>query len=187
MAFTFNWAGINAPAIQGGSNNYQQAIRNDAASWGDAARGYKINQANKEYADLLNKQYRMSEIQGRIKQLEARNAEIRQQIQGMGQNAISVEPDPAAISDTYIGQVGGVNTPANISGIPIRNAFSAFNPNDPYATGTGINDGFNNVKYIQSQIGTNPDGIWGKKSRRAWVKNPVFLGDRIGGWENLED
>lgn len=131
MAFTFNWAGINAPAIQGGSNNYQQSIRNDAASWGDAARGYKINQANKEYADLLNKQYRMSEIQGRIKQLEQRNAEIRQQIQGMGQTIAEELPGPA-FPDNYYGQAGNmeyplrdmnIKTPMNISGIPVDNAF----------------------------------------------------------------
>ena len=88
MAFTFNWAGINAPAIQGGSNNYQQAIRNDAASWGDAARGYKINQANKEYADLLkefenpNTKAKILEIKAEIARLEKRNEEIKQQIGG---------------------------------------------------------------------------------------------------------
>lgn len=118
MAFTFNWAGINAPAIQGGSNNYQQSIRNDAGSWGDAARGYKINKANKEYADLLNKQYRMSEIQGRIKQLEQRNAEIRQQIQGMGQTAVAAVPT----------RIDNVVSPMSIDGYTVQNAFGDFKP-----------------------------------------------------------
>ena len=183
MAFTFNWTGFSTPEIRGGSNDYQRTIREDSSNFGGALRGYEVKKANQEYADILDSKAKIQTISARIAQLEQRNAELRSQLQGMAQNAISVEPEPAAIPDTYIGQVGGVNTPANISGVPIRNAFSAFNPNDPYTTGTGINDGFNNVKYIQSQIGTNPDGVWGRKSRRAWVKNPVFLGDRIGGWE----
>lgn len=123
MAFTFNWAGINAPAIQGGSNNYQQSIRNDAGSWGDAARGYKINKANKEYADLLNKQYRMSEIQGRIKQLEQRNAEIRQQIQGMGQTAVAAAPEYAVPT-----RIDNVVSPMSIDGYTVQNAFGDFKP-----------------------------------------------------------
>ena len=101
MAFTFNWAGVNINPIQGGSNNYQQTIRNDSANWGNAARGAEQYIANRKYAQILDKQYRMAEIQGRIKQLEARNAEIRQQIQGMAQTAVAptqYQPSPAFVS-----------------------------------------------------------------------------------------
>lgn len=88
MAFTFNWAGINAPAIQGGSNNYQQAIRNDAASWGGAVRGYEQRKANQEYADMLkefenpNTKAKILEIKAEIARLEKRNEEIKAQIGG---------------------------------------------------------------------------------------------------------
>lgn len=101
MAFTFNWAGVNINPIQGGSKNYQQTIRNDAANWGGAVRGYEQRKANQEYATILDKQHRMAEIQGRIKQLEARNAEIRNQIQGMAQTAVAptqYQPSPAFVS-----------------------------------------------------------------------------------------
>lgn len=187
MAFTFNWTGFSTPEIRGGSNDYQRTIREDSSNFGGALRGYEIKKANQEYADILDSKAKIQTITARIAQLEQRNAELRNQLQGMAPVAVEPNDPSAAYPDNYYAQVGDVSTPANISGIPIRNAFSAFNPNDPYATGTGINDGFNNVKYIQSQLGIKPDGIWGKKSRRAWVKNPVFLGDRIGGWENLED
>lgn len=83
MAFTFNWAGVNIPTIQGGSNNYQQTIRNDASNWGNALRGYEQRKANQEYADMLgqysNGNPRIAEIEAEIKQLEAQNAELEKQ------------------------------------------------------------------------------------------------------------
>lgn len=83
MAFTFNWAGVNIPTIQGGTNNYQQTIRNDASSWGNALRGYEQRKANQEYADMLgqysNGNPRIAEIEAEIKQLEAQNAELEKQ------------------------------------------------------------------------------------------------------------
>lgn len=83
MAFTFNWAGVNIPTVQGGTNNYQQTIRNDAAHWGNALRGYEQRKANQEYADMLgqysNGNPRIAEIEAEIKQLEAQNAELEKQ------------------------------------------------------------------------------------------------------------
>lgn len=83
MAFTFNWAGVNIPTIQGGTNNYQQTIRNDASNWGNALRGYEQRKANQEYADMLgqysNGNPRIAEIEAEIKQLEAQNAELEKQ------------------------------------------------------------------------------------------------------------
>ena len=80
MAFTFNWAGVNIPTIQGGSKDYQQTIRSDAANWGNALKGYERRQADNEYADLIDKRDRISQIMARISALETRNQEIRQQI-----------------------------------------------------------------------------------------------------------
>lgn len=83
MAFTFNWAGVNIPTVQGGTNNYQQTIRNDASNWGNALRGYEQRKANQEYADMLgqysNGNSRIAEIEAEIKQLEAQNAELEKQ------------------------------------------------------------------------------------------------------------
>ena len=83
MAFTFNWAGVNIPTVQGGTNNYQQTIRNDASNWGNALRGYEQRKANQEYADMLgqysNGNPRIAEIEAEIKQLEAQNAELEKQ------------------------------------------------------------------------------------------------------------
>ena len=45
MAFTFNWAGVNTPQIQGGSRNYQQTIRSDAQAAGNLVRGYEQRKA----------------------------------------------------------------------------------------------------------------------------------------------
>lgn len=88
MAFTFNWAGVNINPIQGGSNNYQQTIRNDAANWGGAVRGYEQRKANQEYADMLkefdnpNTKAKILEIKAEIARLEKRNEEIKAQIGG---------------------------------------------------------------------------------------------------------
>ena len=174
MAFTFNWTGFSTPEIRGGSNDYQRTIREDSSNFGGALRGYEVKKANQEYADILDKKGKSSTISARIAQLEQRNAELRSQLQGMAQNAVDANDPGAAYPDNYYAQVGDMSTPANISGIPIRNAFASFDPKTaPKA----------DVQYVQGLIGTKPDGIWGKKSRRAWVNNPVFLGDRFGGWE----
>lgn len=88
MAFTFNWAGVNINPIQGGSNNYQQTIRNDAANWGNALRGYEQRKASQEYADILkgfnnpNNATRILELEAEIKRLEQRNEEIKAQLGG---------------------------------------------------------------------------------------------------------
>ena len=88
MAFTFNWAGVNIPTVQGGTNNYQQTIRNDAAHWGNALRGYEQRKANQEYADILNgfnnpnTSAKIAELQAELARLEQRNEEIKAQIGG---------------------------------------------------------------------------------------------------------
>lgn len=87
MAFTFNWAGMNVPQIQGGSRNYQQTIRSDAQAAGNLVRGYEQRKAAQEYADILNgfKGADMSEvtaIEQEIASLKQRNAEIMTQLGG---------------------------------------------------------------------------------------------------------
>lgn len=81
MAFTFNWAGGQSiPTIKGGDNSYQQTIRNDAANWGSALRGYETRKANQEYADLLGGNVsEIAAIKAEIAALEKRNAELASQ------------------------------------------------------------------------------------------------------------
>lgn len=81
MAFTFNWArGQSIPTIKGGDNSYQQTIRNDAANWGSALRGYETRKANQEYADMLGGNVsEIAAIKAEIAELEQRNAELASQ------------------------------------------------------------------------------------------------------------
>ena len=81
MAFTFNWArGQSIPTIKGGDNSYQQTIRNDAANWGNALRGYETRKANQEYADMLGGNVsEIAAIKAEIAALEKRNAELASQ------------------------------------------------------------------------------------------------------------
>lgn len=119
MAFTFNWAGISVPDIKGGSNDYQKQIREDAANWGNAVRGYERKQADKEYADLLGKRDRISQIMARISELETRNQEIRQQLGQTTQTMVmpnqpvnaptfvSTPEHPAPVNYPYSNPIGG--------------------------------------------------------------------------------
>lgn len=119
MAFTFNWAGVNIPTIQGGSKDYQQTIRSDAANWGNALKGYERRQADNEYADLLDKRDRISQIMARISALETRNQEIRQQIGAAVQTPVmanqpvqtpafvSTEEHPTPTNYPYSNAIGG--------------------------------------------------------------------------------
>lgn len=81
MAFTFNWArGQSIPTIKGGDRSYQQTIRNDAANWGSALRGYDTRKANQEYADMLGGNVsEIAAIKAEIAALEKRNAELASQ------------------------------------------------------------------------------------------------------------
>lgn len=88
MAFTFNWSGINVPDIQGGSRDYQQTIRADAANAGNAVRGYEQKKADWDYANIL-KSYDNPDVSGDVMKLKAelvrlqqRNEEIRKQLGG---------------------------------------------------------------------------------------------------------
>ena len=81
MAFTFNWArGQSIPTIKRGDRSYQQTIRNDAANWGSALRGYETRKANQEYADMLGGNVsEIAAIKAEIAALEKRNAELASQ------------------------------------------------------------------------------------------------------------
>ena len=88
MSFTFNWAGVNVPTIQGGNNDFQRLAREDGASWGNAVRGYEQRKASQEYADMLG-QYdpidnnaKIMELMTELRTLEQRNEEIKAQLGG---------------------------------------------------------------------------------------------------------
>lgn len=81
MSFTFNWAGVNVNPVQ--VKDRSQQIREDAGKWGRAVRGYTVDKANDEYANLLQEYSkgdpRIAEIQNKISALEAQNAELMEQ------------------------------------------------------------------------------------------------------------
>lgn len=88
MSFTFNWAGVQVPQIET-QNNMKQSIA-DAGNFGRAARGFVVDQADKEYQDIL-KNYsegaerssnKLEALKAELARLKARNEEIRQQIGG---------------------------------------------------------------------------------------------------------
>lgn len=86
MSFTFNWAGIHVNPVQ--VKDRSQQIREDAGNWGKAVRGYQVNKANNEYADML-KEYdnpsnkvQIMELKAEIARLEKRNEEIKAQLGG---------------------------------------------------------------------------------------------------------
>lgn len=118
MAFTFNWAGFGNPEIKGGSSEYLKSMRDDFGNAGAAVRGYKIDEANKEYADILDSKNKIGTISARISQLEQRNAELRMKLQQMGQ--VAVAPNPEYAMPT---RVGNVIAPMNYEGYPVSNAF----------------------------------------------------------------
>lgn len=81
MGFSFNWAGVNVPQIQGGSRNYQQTIRSDAQAAGNMVRGYEQRKAAQEYADILGgNANEVASIKAEIARLEQRNAELEAQV-----------------------------------------------------------------------------------------------------------
>lgn len=88
MSFTFNWAGVQVPVAET-KNNMKQSIT-DAGNFGRAARGFVVDQADKEYQGILNDYTQNQELSRRnvealraeLAQLKARNEEIRQLIGG---------------------------------------------------------------------------------------------------------
>lgn len=92
MGFSFNWNGVTVPQAQiEGNAAVQNRSRQDAAAWGQAARGYvdrkKAEEAAQEYADIIGSFGQdqqqgpdVAAIQQEIQRLKARNAEIAQQL-----------------------------------------------------------------------------------------------------------
>lgn len=87
MAFTFNWAGVqgvNPIAVADRTN----LVRDDAANFGSAVRGYEQRKASQEYADILkgfnnpNTSAKIAELQAELARLEQRNEAIKAQLGG---------------------------------------------------------------------------------------------------------
>ena len=87
MAFSFNWAGLQAPQVSLGQEADLDAV---GANLGKALRGYRNREAAEEYADKI-KQYRMgrnasdagradriSQIKQEIARLETENAQLKE-------------------------------------------------------------------------------------------------------------
>lgn len=86
MAFSFNWAGVTVPQAQKAADRTQMTL-DLGKDLGSAVRGYKVDQANKEYASMLDEYgtsgNRIAEIEKQIAELEAANAELMQRKQAL--------------------------------------------------------------------------------------------------------
>ena len=132
MAFSFNWAGIDIPQIQV-KDRWAEA-REDAANIGKALRGYEKREADREYADILERRNseleRMDGISARIASLQKRNGEIREILASMEQN--SVNPDEYNGKGIYPGGIDmnldrslmprEIQGPS-VSGVPVNSVF----------------------------------------------------------------
>lgn len=87
MGFSFSWAGLNVPRVESRNQATLDNLNKDAANLGKAARGWQNSIYDEEYAGMAEGRNgalkRMDEISAQIARLERRNAEIRQQLQGM--------------------------------------------------------------------------------------------------------
>ena len=132
MAFSFNWAGLNVPQIQV-KDRWEEA-REDAATIGKALRGYEKREADREYADILERRNseldRMDGISARIASLQKRNGEIREILASMEQNPVN--PDEYNGKGIYPGGLDmnldrslmprDIQGPS-VSGVPVNSVF----------------------------------------------------------------
>ena len=169
MAFSFNWQGLNVPEV-----NYFDAVRdpNVGANLGKAARGYENRKAAKEYADKI-RDYRMGRsasqntdasrieaIKNEIAALKEQNAMMDAQLQGS-----SAELSPA---DATAQIADSIRTNNNVSSAQLYDELlaSKFDP-----AGATVDE----IKAMQTKIGTTPDGIWGPKSKAAFDAKYGYL------------
>ena len=88
MAFSFNWSGLNVGKVT--PFDSQAAANRDMENIGKGIRGIVKSRAADEYADMISeyKQSRDADVSGieqikaEIRKLEARNAQIRAELQG---------------------------------------------------------------------------------------------------------
>jgi murein L,D-transpeptidase YcbB/YkuD len=166
MSFSFNWAGLNTPTV-----NYTKAIEDAdfGKNLGIAARGFENRQAAKDYADKIDT-YRM----GRNAQAgsnKSRIAEIKEEIARLKQENADIDallaqsqPQPTQEVDVY-SQPAKPLTDEELQAL-------VFNPS------TATRD---EIRAMQSRIGTKADGLWGNKSQAAWDAKYGYLLDASNG------
>ena len=108
MSFSFNWAGLSIPQMQKADTTQQ--FLDTASKLGSAGRGFVVDLANKEYADLIegrNKSAaRVEEIKQEIARLEQRNAFIDQQLAYAGRDFAPNAGKSVAPNDIPMGGTG---------------------------------------------------------------------------------
>lgn len=170
MAFSFNWQGLNVPEV-----NYFDAVRdpNVGANLGKAARGYENRKAAKEYADKI-RDYRMGRsasqntdasrieaIKNEIAALKEQNAKMAAQLQGS-----SAELSPADATAQLADSIRDNN---NVSSAQLYDELMAAAKFDNEVATV------DEIKAMQTKIGTTPDGIWGQKSQDAFDAKYGYL------------
>lgn len=103
MAFQFNWAGLQAPAV---TIPQQPNMSEAGKALGIAARGYKDRVAAEDYADMIDAyntgrrertSARAAEIRAEIARLEEQNRQLMQMMAPQQPSLALVDPSQASV------------------------------------------------------------------------------------------
>jgi murein L,D-transpeptidase YcbB/YkuD len=160
MAFSFNWAGLNVPSV-----NYVNSMDPEyGKNLGLAARGFKNRMAASDFAKKIDA-YRQAQNakagtnSNRIKEIEAEIAELNRQNQEIMATPDQQEVQPQGESSAIADLVQSIENAPRISGEEYDAAM--FEPSIANK---------DEIIEMQRRVGTNPDGLWGRKSQAAFDK-----------------
>lgn len=157
MAFSFNWAGLQAPQVSLG----KEADMNEVGkNLGTALRGYRNRVAAEEYADKIDayrngrgaKDSRVAEIKAEIARLENENEQL--------ESLLVETPHQYQFKPSVV-------TPEDVKNFDL----STFNPDDAYQkfiTGKNTPEDIELAKKIQTYLNVDADGKFGKNSLAAY-------------------
>lgn len=157
MAFSFNWAGLQAPQVSLG----KEADMNEVGkNLGTALRGYRNRVAAEEYADKIDayrngrgaKDPRVEQIKAEIARLENENKQL--------ESLLVETPTPYHFKPSVV-------TEEDVKNFEL----STFNPDDAYQkfiTGKNTPEDIELAKKIQTYLNVDADGKFGKNSLAAY-------------------
>lgn len=155
MAFSFNWSGLTIPTIN--PIKPEVDMNQVGKDLGRGVRGWQDRKASDEYADLIDEymaneedadaadDQEIAEIEAEIERLEMENAQLQQVVDA------KVPDEQSAVAAAAQG-----GPQANEM---IYNWASTFDPKTASV---------DQIKQMQSLVGTTPDGKWGPKSSAAY-------------------
>lgn len=149
MAFSFNWSGLTIPTIN--PIKPEVDMNQVGKDLGRGVRGWQDRKASDEYADLIDEymaneedadyadDQEIAEIEAEIERLEMENAQLQ--------------------------QVVDAKAPVEEPGGPQANEMLVYNWASSFDPKTASVD---QIKQMQTLVGTTPDGKWGPKSSAAY-------------------